>query len=98
MLFATYAVRTISGVAGVATDQILVGEIPEEAAGDVLVTTTNGGIIISSVSAGTTSVELFPSLLRLVLQPLLVLLLPSRETLVDMTHTSMESLLQSYPC
>lgn len=53
---ATYAVRTISGVAGVATDQILVGEIPEEAAaGDVLVTTTNGGIIISSVSAGTTS-------------------------------------------
>ena len=27
---ATYAVRTISGVAGVATDQILVGEIPEE--------------------------------------------------------------------
>ena len=53
--WATYAVRTISGVAGVATDQILVGEIPEETAGDVLVTTTNGGIIISSVSSGTTS-------------------------------------------
>lgn len=48
---ATYAVRSISAIAGIATDKILVGEIPEETvAGDVLVTTTNGAIIISSIS------------------------------------------------